>query len=1182
MSLFGESRKGDGRRKTFVVGFSAWKKSFRGYFPDRDMIFFPKDIKNDDFEDIYKPRMTLNSDAEVFIWGNDTPNFIKDFLKNSTFRTFYIEDGFVRSVKLGATKAPPMSLSIDSRTPYFNAREASDLEVLLKTYNFDQNPALMERAEKALALFLDHSISKYNFSEPVDVQDLYGIKDRKRVLVVGQVEGDASIVYGCSSQKTNNDVVKLAAKENPGAQILYKPHPDVLNGLRPEQSSPKDVEHLCQVLTQNLSLPDALKTVDHVYTITSLAGFEASLRGIKTTTIGCPFYAGWGFTDDRQPNKRRTRTLSPLQVFAASYLLYPKYFDPETGKSRTFEETIVALDRAMRDHVAEGSGQSADAEVIEGKAPAAKAAKPAAKQTNAPAAKQAKPETGLAPEKIKSGKPGSAKPVPAARQAVEEQTGTPSSGLPNWYRPTPGPDLSLALRAGKPVFLSVHAANAPEAVLSELFRPEKCVVAPFDFFDSGSPEARTEMAAFAATRPEVYRKLLLHRMTPLIGKIAGVIFYNEASPATRIIATVCEDLSIPRILIPELTEDLESGLEPPAGEPRKALPLVDMVLGWSEQQKAEFLQAGFPSDRYIVVGTPQTDRYHSYKPRLSRAQFCRIYQVNPDRKIVLVQVCGVENAGVPARPNISQSRIVEQLNELAQTYDVDVVVRMPASAGKAEFRRLKDIASKSEHVVIDEADYHLVPTEEALSHADLVISVQSQMLLGGLLLGRPVLLVTAQDDVRAEMKGAEIPMAILGNGLVPTIRSLLEQGWTWSEEGKNWVAGRISSGVLDGKSAKKVADFLKSFAEGRSSFAVRPAAVNRLLSGEAIDTIGIPSTDDTLARTQKFLRPMVKAGNIVQIGTDTEKDKAVEVELFLQWGIRLSNKSRIRQREIAKDLNRPIAIIEDGFLRSVDIGLSGTPTLSIIVDDVTAHYDATKVSRLSRLLQSDRTLTRAQMARSRAAIRKIAEARVSKYNHAPDLPIRIGSPDRRKVLLIDQRYGDQSVESGLADASTFNRMLHDVIRDYEDCDIIVKQHPDAIKGGKSSYFNQESLQFTKYLSNVFMVDFDVNPHALFDLVDEVFVVTSGMGFEALMRGKKVHCYGMPFYAGWGATSDKLSLPTRTRQRSVEEIFHFAYIECSRYYHPDRQHVVDIEDLIDHIAEKRVVSKAKENENIAAE
>src|SRR3546814_18457558 len=80
----------------------------------------------------------------------------------------------------------------------------------------------------------------------------------------------------------------MAASENPDAQIIYKPHPEVIRGTRHDSShsSPRDVEHIADVIYEDISLADALDTVDHVYTITSLSGFEALLRGIRCTCLG--------------------------------------------------------------------------------------------------------------------------------------------------------------------------------------------------------------------------------------------------------------------------------------------------------------------------------------------------------------------------------------------------------------------------------------------------------------------------------------------------------------------------------------------------------------------------------------------------------------------------------------------------------------------------------------------------------------------------------------------------------------------------------------------------------------------------------------------------------------------------------------------------------------------------------
>ena len=117
----------------------------------------------------------------------------------------------------------------------------------------------------------------------------------------------------------------------------------MLTDLRPAHSKPDEVRAVAQVLDQDIALADAFETIDHVYTMTSLAGFEALIRGIKVTCLGMPFYAGWGATDDRQSCTRRTARRTPEEIFAAAYLLYAKYYDPLLRKAITFEEALELL-----------------------------------------------------------------------------------------------------------------------------------------------------------------------------------------------------------------------------------------------------------------------------------------------------------------------------------------------------------------------------------------------------------------------------------------------------------------------------------------------------------------------------------------------------------------------------------------------------------------------------------------------------------------------------------------------------------------------------------------------------------------------------------------------------------------------------------------------------------------------
>lgn len=341
--------KPQGKPPLFLFGFNAWKTFMGDWFPANEVIFTPMNMRPIAFDAYWKWRILADHRSRVLVWQYKGPPQIKTFCQRRGIQFHYVEDGFIRSISLGALRTPPMSMVFDKQDMFFNANSPTDLENLLATYDFDSDPPLMERARANLQKLLSTRLSKYNSGETLDVNSIYGEKETKRVLVIGQVERDASIAYGCSRKFSNNDLVWLARRENPDAQVIYKPHPEVMAGTADAMSNPDLVRGVAQVLDQDISLPDAMETIDHVYTITSLAGFEAVLRGIKVTTVGCPFYSGWGLTDDRQPNPRRRRTLTAEHIFAAAYILYPRYMDPTSKEPIDIERSLELLSH-MRTH----------------------------------------------------------------------------------------------------------------------------------------------------------------------------------------------------------------------------------------------------------------------------------------------------------------------------------------------------------------------------------------------------------------------------------------------------------------------------------------------------------------------------------------------------------------------------------------------------------------------------------------------------------------------------------------------------------------------------------------------------------------------------------------------------------------------------------------------------------------
>lgn len=337
-------KKYDKEKTIFAFGISEWKKKYiKAFLKENRIIFLPQS----NFLFLLKGVLRRKENYCFLVWGYSENKSLAKFIEVNNISLLRIEDGFIRSKELGAMHSPPYSLCIDKKGMYFDSTKPSDLEDMLNNYNFSENPILIERAKACIEMLKELGISKYNHLEQKNIKKIYGVKEKKRILVIGQVEDDASIKKGCNYHITNNDLVRLAKKENPDAELIYKPHPDVLEGCRKRKSDPKEVKHLARIIEEPIRLTDSFETIDHVYTITSLGGFEALLRGIPVTTIGAPFYSGWGLTDDRQKISRRKRNLTVEEIFAAVYILYPLYLDPHSSEVITLEKTIENIKDIM-------------------------------------------------------------------------------------------------------------------------------------------------------------------------------------------------------------------------------------------------------------------------------------------------------------------------------------------------------------------------------------------------------------------------------------------------------------------------------------------------------------------------------------------------------------------------------------------------------------------------------------------------------------------------------------------------------------------------------------------------------------------------------------------------------------------------------------------------------------------
>lgn len=330
-----------GKPTAVLVGFSDWKKFMIDFLPDYNVVFLG-----------HNPNVTLKQ-AEVirnlpsptlFVWSYKYPSFLKDLCQKRGIEIIHVEDAFVRSFGLGVARSKPLSLVFDKKAMHFDRSSPSELEYILANYDFDADTALMNDASSLYQVLKSHSITKYNSVESgPSLETIVNRSASERILVLGQVEDDLSMKFGSPQIFTGNDLVTMAAIENPDAQILYRPHPESLAVSKKHYSNPQDVAHICEILPKESTLHECFAVATKVYTVTSLAGFEALLYGLPVKLFGNPFYGGWGLTEDANPIDRRGRTLSLMEVLAAAYIKYPKYYHPVTNVEINAIEAVQML-----------------------------------------------------------------------------------------------------------------------------------------------------------------------------------------------------------------------------------------------------------------------------------------------------------------------------------------------------------------------------------------------------------------------------------------------------------------------------------------------------------------------------------------------------------------------------------------------------------------------------------------------------------------------------------------------------------------------------------------------------------------------------------------------------------------------------------------------------------------------
>ncbi|MDR0339272.1 MAG: hypothetical protein LBH65_03225 [Desulfovibrio sp.] len=262
--------------------------------------------------------------------------------------------------------------------------------------------------------------------------------------------------------------------------------------------------------------------------------------------------------------------------------------------------------------------------------------------------------------------------------------------------------------------------------------------------------------------------------------------------------------------------------------------------------------------------------------------------------------------------------------------------------------------------------------------------------------------------------------------------------------------------------------------------------------------------------------------------------------------------------------------VETGFVsRTSNIQDASIPPVhrrscSWIVDDMAFYYDALVPSRIERFLNSkERVLQPEEKERAGKIIALLRERKITKYNYQPFRTPDILRLPGKKVLVADQSLRDASITRGMANERSFADMLDAAIAENPDAYVIIKTHPNSLTKGRGSYYGK-----VRENGRIHKLTEIVNPWCVLEAVDKVYVCTSQIGLEAMMCDKETHCFGMPVYAGWGLTKDRVALERRKEDVTLEELVHALYVRFSVYIHPENGDLCAVEEYVEALLKLR--------------
>ncbi len=287
------------------------------------------------------------------------------------------------------------------------------------------------------------------------------------------------------------------------------------------------------------------------------------------------------------------------------------------------------------------------------------------------------------------------------------------------------------------------------------------------------------------------------------------------------------------------------------------------------------------------------------------------------------------------------------------------------------------------------------------------------------------------------------------------------------------------------------------------------------------------------------------------------KEFQLDNKLLYSWGMKRSGEFLRNNRK-----NKKLVFIEDGFVHSFGIKKKKIP-FSICYDNRGIYYDCDSDNDFKKYVIEK--LSKKNISRAKKIIELWKKYSISKYN----FPSFLEPPSFPYILLIDQTFGDLSINYGDADENSFKQMFEFAVNNWPEHKIIIKSHPDVINHKKKG-----CIDISKYSKEKIIILGDIGQiNRLIEFSSAVCVVTSQVGFEALIYGKDVHVFGKPFYSGLGLTIDhNINNKQVNNKITLEQLVFSSLVKYQICLDPRTKKECEVEEIMQYIHYLRKTSK----------